>query len=350
MTTALREVLHDELERVEVPTGDLAGVRRRGGRIRTGRRAAAGGVGMLAAGTVVGVLLLQHGGAAPAQERGVQPLGRLDYSEGLRAYADPGVELHLGGRTFSYGDLAGLDTDAAATPDGIVYYDHGVPLLLDVSGRSRELEPGADRGGFTPTAKADAANPWVAYGAVLDGRPTVVVRDTGTGQEVAHREAGEGVVIDALDDGVVLLRDGSGTVAWDVADGTVARLAGPDTRVADLRGGTLLYDGPVPDGPAASRFDLVKGAIDSQLTHDGKYVLGWSPTLEATDGGEPLRLDLPRGATFFTIDTDGSVLAAALEKGGPVVVYDCPVSTAPCERLGDLSTEGGDPEFIGNDM
>lgn len=345
MTTLLSDVLHEELDRVTVPPGDLAGVRRRGGRIRGVRRAAAGGA--VAAVVALAVGLTQLGGSPGL--RGIAPVGRLDYSHGLRAYADPGVVLHLGGRAIPYGDLQGLDTDAAATPDGIVYYRHGVPFLLEESGESRALEPDAEPASFGPTAKADSVHDWVAYGAVLDGRPSVVVRDTGTGEEIAHREVGPDTVIDALDNGVVMLRDGAGTVAWDTASDTVQEVAGPKTRVADLRGSVLLYDGPRPDGPGAGTYRLVRGAIDAQLTFDGQYVLSWSSVLESTGSGGPLRLDLPKESGFFAVDTDGSILAVVGGQGPRAIVYDCE-ETGTCEKLGLLSGRGGDPEFIGNDM
>ncbi|HEU5036932.1 MAG TPA: hypothetical protein VFT70_08000 [Nocardioides sp.] len=346
MTTLLRDALHDELDAVPAPPGDLTAVRRRGRRIRGTRRAAAGGAAALLVGVVAG-LTWPHGSAG---DRGVEPVGPLDYSHGLRAYADPGVALHLGGRTIAYGDLQGLDTDAAATPDGVVYYAVGVPYLLPESGEARTLEPDAEPGSFAPTAKADSLNPWVAYGAVLDGRPTVVVRDTGTGEEVGHRRVTEDTVIDALHDGVVMLRDQGGTVAWDAVRGTVEEVAGPKTRIADVQGSVMLYDGPRPDGPGADAYQLVQGGVDAQLTFDGQFVLSWSPVLESTGTGGPLRLALPENATFFTIDTDGSILAAVPRRGGGSTVYDCPESTAECALLGTLAGRGGDPEFIGNDM
>lgn len=349
MTTLLRDLIHDELDQVPVPPGDLAAVRRRGGRIRTARRAGVGGVALAAVVGVVAAAGIAGLGDDTAADRGVQPLGSLDYSQGLRAFADPGHEVHLGGRTFPAKDLQGLDTDAAATPDGIVYYDHGVPLLLDASGASRPLEPGAEEGSFSPTAKADAAQPWVAYGAQLDGSPTVVVRDTETGDEIARREVGEGTVIDALDHGVVILRDATGTVAWTVADDSVEPLSGPRTRVADLRSSVLLYDGPKPDGAAARDFRIVPGAIDAQLSFDGEHVLSWSDRLESTTGGDTIRLGLPNGAAWFTFDTDGSVLAASGSQGG-AEVYDCLLTGEPCEPLGSMTTRGGDPAFIGDDM
>lgn len=346
-TTMLRDVLHDELDTLPVPAGDLAGVRRRGRRIRGARWAAAGAATVLVVGSVVAVSRL---GGGRGDDRGIEPVGPLDYSHGLRAYADFAIEVDLGGRTFPWKDFEALDTDAAATPAGIVYYDHGVPLMLDSSGTSRELEPGAEEGKFSPTAKADSVQPWVAFGALLDGTPTVVVTDTDTGEEVARRVVGKDTVIDALDDSVVMLRTDAGTVAWDVTDGSVAQVGGgPDTRVADLRGGTLLFDGPRPDGPGAAAYRLMPGAIDAQLTLDGRHVLYWSPILKSTTGGDPIRLGLPRKAGWFTVDTDGSILAAASMRQG-ATIYDCPVSGAPCDELGTIEALHGDPMFIGNDM
>ena len=110
----------------------------------------------------------------------------------------------------------------------------------------------------------------------------------------------------------------------------------------------LLYDGPAPDGPAAAAYRLVPGAIDAQLTYDGAHILYWSNKLEPTDGGKPIVLD--QKATFFAIDTDGSILAAAFAKGGGAIVYDCEVPSGACTDLGPMTTRGGDPMFIGVDM
>jgi hypothetical protein len=69
-------------------------------------------------------------------------LGPLDFSHGARAYADPGRQLHLAGRTFPYGDLDYLDTDAVATAYGMVFYDHGRPMPLGTDGEVRALVDG----------------------------------------------------------------------------------------------------------------------------------------------------------------------------------------------------------------
>ncbi len=284
----------------------------------------------------------------------VSSVGPLDLSGGLRAYADPGYRVHLGGRSFPAGQIEAIDTDAAATAYGVVSYLGGRPVLLDQSGETRPLEAEAEPSSFSPTAKADAGGGDVAYGAVLDGEPTVVVRDLATQEVVGRRVVDPDTVIDALDGGRVALRGAAGTALWDTASGDVLALGGPRTRVADLRDGVLLYDGPRPSGPGAAGLRrLVPGAIDSQLTFDGEHVLSWSSTLRPTGDERPIVLDegpaTPReGYAFWTIDTDGSVLVAV--PGSPATVYDCEVPSGACERLGPLTTRGGDPAFIGNDM
>jgi hypothetical protein len=93
----------------------------------------------------------------------------------------------------------------------------------------------------------------------------------------------------------------------------------------------------------------VPGPVDGELTFDGEHVLSWSDELEpTTDGGTPLVLDLPEPATFFTMDTDGSVLAATVEN--PSTVFDCELPSGACEVVGEMSTDSGDPMFVGDDM
>lgn len=364
MSTDLEHLLtatvRERLDPTAVPLGDLDLVLASGRRIRRRRRGGAvGAAGVaLSAAAVLGTVLLTGG---PGDDASDGPdvavdvaLGPLDVSDGLRAYADPGQEVHLGGRVFPAGALGALDTDAAATPAGIVAYVDGRPVLLDESGEVRGLEPGAEATDVTSTAKADSTSPAAAYGARLGGEPTVVVRDLVTDQVLGRRVVPAGTVVDAYDDGLVVLRTEAGTSVWDVARDSVAELGGPRTRVADLRGGVLLYDGPRPDGPAAAGLRrLVPGAIDSQLTFDGEHVLSWASRLEPTDpAGRPVVLDEgpPGGGyAFFTIDTDGSVLLAEPGTRG-ATVYDCLVPSGTCEELGPLSTRGGDPAFIGNDL
>ncbi|MEV7428262.1 hypothetical protein AB0N29_01475 [Nocardioides sp. NPDC092400] len=358
----LSDLLEERLGSLSPPAGDPGRAKEAGRRLRRRRAAVRSGAAVVLASAVVagGVAIGLDGGDGGGDEgRDVVPLGRLDFDEGLRAYADPGVEVHLGGRTFPADDLGRIDVDGAATPFGLVYYDGGVPMLLGEDGRTGALEPGAERaGGPVPTAKADSAKPFVAYGAVLAGRRTVLVRDLAADRRVAALDVEDrpGLAVDALDDGVVVLRDEDGTTVWDTATGAEQRLAGAGTRVADLRNGVLLYDGPPPDGPAAADYRLVPGAVDAQLTFDGAHVLSWSSTLRPTaQGGAPLVLD--EGATgpgpqygWWAVDTDGSVLTAVPDRRGQGVrVHDCDVPSGRCVDLGRLRALSGDPQFIGVD-
>lgn len=362
MTNDLRELLHDRLGRLSPPPGDLTAVRRDGRRLRRRRQMGAGGAALatVAAGTAV-VLVLGGGGTDPRDDRGLDPVGQLDFSHGLRAYADPGYVIHLGGREFPADRLEALDTDATATPYGVLYYDDGAPMLLGEDGRSVAIEPGAETTSETASAKVDSKHPWVAYSARLDGRPTIVVRDLEDGSSVGTLDVGDhdDVAIDALDGGVVFFRDATArTWAWDTATGDEAQVDGPpseecgDARacaemvVADVRNGVLLYEGERPTGPGAAGYRLVEGAIDATLTYDGRHIVSWSNELESTDRSAPIVLD--QQATFYAVDTDGSILAASL--GDPVMVYDCEVPSGACTELGPLTTRGGDPAFIGVDM
>lgn len=123
-----------------------------------------------------------------------------------------------------------------------------------------------------------------------------------------------------------------------------------------MRNGTLLYDGPAPTGSDADRYLMTQAPVDATLTFDGRYVLDWSSTLRPVHAeDEPVRLEVgphQRGALgFWAIDTDGSVLVAALAGKYPnYLVSDCEVPSGACVDVGPLKPTGGDPMFIGVDM
>jgi hypothetical protein len=274
----------------------------------------------------------------------------------------PGRVLHMAGRSFPVEALDYLDTDAVATLEGIVTYDKGLPVLLEPSGATVLLDTGPTERlrTFHPTAKADAAQPLVAYGLIADGEVTVRVYDLDQRQVVAEsvvpcEERCSDTVIDGIDSGTVFVRDHEGTTTWDYAAGTWSHLAGRATRVADVRNQVVLYAGPAPDAPADG-WRYVPGPVDSQLSFDGSHVLGWSSILEPTaSGGKALTLaegPTKPGYAFFSFDTDGSVLVSIgpSKAGGDFPVYDCPVTGAACEPLEPLPPGAGDPLFIGADM
>lgn len=363
MSTDLRSALAEHLDAVTPPRGDLDGVVRRGTRRRRARR---GGAALVLAGAVAVVAVVVTGRLGGVVTDVTVPdytsVGPLDFDEGLRAYADPGVEIHLGGRTFDASELEYLDTDAVATPYGVVFYDSGRPMLLGEDGDVEPLVEGPveSREGFHPTAKADSVLPRVAVATLRDGIATITVRDMESGEDVGSLEVEcgtcEGLVLDALDDGVVLYRTGEATYYWAGGESTPVEFAGPDTRVVDVRNHALLYDGPAPTSAAAERYIMIQAPVDAQLTFDGRYILDWSSVLRPTrSGADPVVLERGPKQTgalgFFAIDTDGSVLVAALTGDYPdYTVFDCEVPSGECAALGPLAPTGGDPAFIGNDM
>lgn len=367
--TDLRVTLEERLSSVEPPAGDVERAQRAGRAIRRRRRSGTV-LGAAAAVTVIAVAasLLTGTGTGSRGQDGQEyaSLGPLDLSGGARAYADPGSTIFLGGRSFPVNDLDYLDTDAVATGYGIVFFDDGRPMLLDESGEVSALVDGPVESprGFHPTAKADSTAPLLAWATLRDGTATVTVRDMESGADVAETrlECGtcDELVVDAIDGGVVFVRTGEGTRTWDSATGEWSDFAGPRTRVADVRNGVVLYDGPAPSPAPASadRWRLVKGAIDAQLTFDGRHVLYWSSRLEPTEPrGTPIELEVarPQGKeyvnAFWAVDTDGSILVAAgAKRGQGYTVYDCELPSGDCTELGPLRARSGDPMFIGTDM
>lgn len=358
MTADLRDALADHLDRVVAPAGDLASVMRTGRRIRTRRRASVAGAlaVVLVAG---GAAVTQLGGSPDAGSDDGQVATDPTLTKGLRAYADPGRILHFGDSSIDISDLEWLDTDAAATSNGVVHYDAGRPMLLGLDGTTKALYDGdvEDRPDFHPTAKADPTSTQVAVSFWTEGSPRLLVLDTLTGETVLSLACVgcEPLVIEAFDDGVVFYRRGSfGTVAQEVSGPGNVNFAGPETQIADVRNGVVLYDGQPPSKSAQigdRTYRFVPGAIDSQLTHDGQHVLAWSSTLAPTFDAPPLQLSVTEqdGARQWTIDTDGSILVAS--SGGPGAEFDdCDAVTGACERIGELEMTGGDPMFLGNDM
>ncbi len=362
MTIELRQLMEERINAMPSPAGDLDTVRSAGRRIRRRRRAVLGAAAsstVLAAGVVVAIA------AGPGTDEDTasdmtdfSSIGAIDLSDGIRAYGDA-TFVSIGGRRVPADDLAWLDTDAAATSYGIVFYDRGRPVLLDESGDFSPLVDGPlDRASdFHPTAKVDAAGSVVAWATLRDGQVTITTYDLASGDVVASVQPDCGrcddLVIDGIDNGVVFVRDGSGTRTWDSGTGDWSEFAGPDTTIADVRSGVVLYDGPAPTG--AGDWRLVPGAIDAQLTLDGEHVLYWSSTLEPTaPGGEPIVLDEGpadgQGYGQWTIDSDGSVLVVTAGRSGKDLVYDCVVPAGDCVEIDSFEAIGGDPVFMGNDM
>jgi len=362
----LPRTIADQVERVPPPLPDVAVVRRRGRAIRR-RRALA--VGAVAAVAVSGAFLFVADGGPrlqPEPQR-FDPVGQLDYSQGLRAFASPDDDgqISLGGRLFPRKDMSHLDTDATATPYGVVFFDRAAQAhLLDETGRDTTLAPAPTRihAHFRPSSKADAKMPLVAFTQPGDEEVTVVLHDLRAGRVVdtirvpCSGSSCREVVVGAVDRGLVFVRTGDGTYVWDhdvTGKTRWTRVGEGEFRVADARNGRILWShvapNPASNSPVAD-WAFTEGDIDAQLSFDGSHVLYWSPTLEPTTPDEQAITLEVKDAIWFTFDTDGSVLAAA--NGGPSVgvFYDCEIPSGSCTEIGEISTRSGDPMFIGDDM
>lgn len=359
-TDQLSRALTEHLEAVAPPPLDLADVRDRGRRVRSRRRLAVTGVavGAVAAATFGFFQLAEDAADVIRPKSEVAVPGGFDMDDGLRAVMSPGVRLFLGDTSVPIEgeEFFALDTDGAMSSYGVLYTDtSGVIQLLEPSGTPRPLtEPGRVPAKARPTIAVDPATDLAAWMTYDGGEPTLEVYDLAEDETVASTTPDcmgdcDALVIDAISDGRVLLRGEAGTVAWTWAspDQEWMPLAGPATRFADVQNRVALFDGGrptrLPDGWRA-----VRGPVDGLLTHDGAHVVAWDRVLPSTlPGGEPLRLE-DVGAIFFTVDTDGSVLAATL--GSPNEAYDCDLVSGSCEKYADIPPGGGDPQFPGTDM
>ncbi len=359
----LTDGLTEHLQSITPPPPDLDRVVHDGRRRRRTRRSAQAAAALLAVGVIAGAALVVRGGDEVVSEPPLLSTGPMDLSHGLRAYADPGRVVVLGGRAIkgdelTPGGMLYLDTDAVATSRGIVYFRQGRPWLLGGGGKSRPLwaDKTDDPRGWHPTAKVDSRSDDVAFAVRSGDEVRLAVFDLAADDAVSiplDCEADAGcadLVVDAIDSGTVFVRTEEGTFRWDYAERAQDGLlpfAGPTTRVADVRSRTVLYDGPRPTVTLPG-WTYVPGAIDAQLTLDGRNILYWSPVLKSVGNGEPVVLQLPDSAQFFNVDTDGSILAATTED--PTRFFDCEVPSGACEEIGKLQMTGGDPQFIGNDM
>lgn len=359
--------IDERVERAGRPTPDLAATVHRGRRLR--RRRTTAGLAAAVAAVVAGVVAVpQVPGLLAADPERPGPVGQLDYSEGLRAFASPDEDgkVWIGGRSFPAEDMGYLDTDATATAHGLVFFDEDMQArLLTEAGAESVLAPAptAQHPGFQPSGKADAQLPLVAFTQPSPGGVTVLLHDLDEGRTTSTMDVpcgGEscvGVRVEGVDQGLVFVRTGGGTSVWDpgARSGRAwTPLGTGDFRLADVRNGRILWSGAPPEPAADSpvkKWGFTRGEIDAELSHDGRHILYWSSTLEPVEpGGEPVRLQV-RGAYLFTFDTDGSVLAAV--SGGPDMrstIHDCELPSGDCQPVGSVVASSGDPIFIGSDM
>jgi hypothetical protein len=356
----LTRSLHDHLDPMSTPRVDLEAVRRAGER----RRAATTAGELLAATALVvgGVALATASGD---DDRVVQPAGlpAMDFNQGARAwYDDARGELHLGGAAFDIGTVQGMDTQASATPWGVVWTeeDQSVRLLRE-DGSVEVLDLGVPDGRTVDgNVKFDVDQPRVGWLTRTGEGTTLTVRsleDSDTEVRVSVPCEGrqcQMLALGGIDHDRVLVRrlDADQTLVLDLTDPDAGWATIDGFRAADVRNRVVLGEGTPPDGTPLGpdwRFVRAQGP-ESLLTFDGAHELYWGDTLRATDGGKPLRLEVPlEGTQFVNLDSDGSVLVAVMTSER-VVHHDCDTATAVCEEFDRVGPGSGDPVFLGNDM
>lgn len=357
--------IEQHVQQVPAPSADLPAIRRSGRRRRLATTAA----------TSVAVLALLAGGFALVTGGGNDPTGSelpptelpaMDFDEGVRAYYDDiNGELHLGGQVFPLSRVPNLDTSSSATPHGVAYIDDGDVRLLTEEGKSRLLTseggaPGGNGDAFGAVVY-DAATERLAWLTRREGELFVVEQefvDAASETQVWTELPCEGrecemFMVAGYDQGTVFVRrlDRDETLVIKPRGNPVTTLE--NFAVADARGGVVIGQGTLPTGSPLGKgwqFAEAQGP-ESLLTFDGAHELYWSTTLESTDGGEPLRLDVPaKGTEFVNLDSDGSVLVAVSSASGPQRYFDCEVTSGACTPIGTLKGTSGDPIFLGNDM
>lgn len=367
METRLPEAIKSQVGRLDVPVHDLAAVTSRGRRLRHRRTAAVAALTVLAV-AGAGFMGVQLRDSRTDPDRGFAPVAPLVRADGLRAFARPGPGpvgdgmVSVGGRTFPADAMADLGTSASSTPYGLVFFgpDRQARLLRD-DGSATALAPAPESPlrVTDPTSAFDAALPLVAWSVATDSGATIRMLNFETGGTSALDimcGSCADVAVDGLDQGLVFVRTEDGTSVWDpLSEDGMAQIAGPRTRVVDVRNKVVLYDGPAPTfaGPVEDTWTFVPGALDSELSFDGEYVLRWSDGLKLTrPGTKPVELDV-KNASSWTFDTDGSVLVM---RGGPAAfqgsksyLYDCEVPSGRCTEFATVPADQGSPTFIGND-
>lgn len=379
---AIADAMRDKLHNVAPPPLDVEALTRRGKRRVAARRA---GVAVAAAvvtlGLVGGVVQLaghvrQYGGVAVAGDPRVP-------AEGLRVYMDPGrPEIHIAGKTVPFKlerrEIFGgnwsytgwdLDTEAAATPYGVVYFGKGDrPLLIDADGVQTPLAPAPKKRDtkFHPSVQFDAVRPLVVWSERDGGKVFIRLYDLKAGEFVGRRvidcesdQSCRKTRVEAIDQGLVFVRTADGNHVWNPevrGEASWTYLGG--SRIADVRDKVILMTGAPParpaEGPIGDDWSFAKGEIEARLSFDGRWKLHRSARLEpVNDEDEPIVLKVPHAEHVF-FDTDGSVLVAVLETArstsADYAMYDCELQSRSCSALGDLNVKGGDPLFVGTDL
>ncbi|MGH3503165.1 MAG: hypothetical protein ACRDQA_20060 [Nocardioidaceae bacterium] len=374
LDTLVSTAIRDKADAAVPPPPDLKRITSRGRRRSRMRTGAVGVVALaviapLAAVAYETVPGLGRDSGSPAASPVIDGVGRLNFGGGLRLWSNQGgTSIHVGDKDIPVARVSNIGTQATGTSYGLVYFAQQRPYLLERSGNSVPLsaKPTADEHS-RPHAEVDAQRPLMATSTFHDGAVRLRLynlqqrRAVDSFQVPCSSDADcSAAKVVAVDQGLVFVRTEAGSYVWDhtrPGDSAWTQVTGPKSKVVAVRNKTILHTGPKPAHPPVGSgspidrsWSYTKGAIDAQLSTNGKWVLSWSNTLKPTSGhGAAIRLDLPDDYINATFDTDGSVLAVVAGGHGGYPVYDCMIPSGRCVQVSQTKT-GGEPVLVGNDM
>jgi hypothetical protein len=343
MTDRLRDLLLQEAETLDVPPSTPAEVLRRGRSVRRRHHAANAVAALAVVGVVAGTTVVAtHDSGARGGER---PADRVDERR-----ADAGATFSVG-TTLFYDDA----TRTAAIPDAAVkslYYTsagvlvrHGDNNWSDGGGEQRFslVAPDGEVSTLDLVTEeiahtTDPAQPYLAWGEVVDGTLTTVVHDVVTDEEVARWPVpdveGARFVTSQLAGEMLFLRvlteDDASFFEMEWRTGEFAPL---DEEVSDIGGGRAVVGRSVIDLATGDTLWTATASDDADL-----YGPRTTYRTAAVDGDvAPVRLAEP--ASQYAWTAGGELYSVA-----PDAVATCDPLTAACEdRSVDLGV--GEQEF-----
>jgi hypothetical protein len=315
MTERLKQLLHGEVDGLDVPPPATHDVLRQGRGIRRRRTLVAGATGLAAAVVVGGSVAALSGDTGGGRESAPDPSAAP--VEGAVFAALDTVYFDDGARSVRIADKA---VKSMYYTSAGVLVRQGDNAYSDGGGKQRFSLLHAD-GRLTPVGveteetvhTTDPDQPYLAYGRAVDGQLVVFVHDVATDEQVARVEVGptdDDWFPIAMDGDHVYVQNGheggifdvdwaAGTAsesdlesAWDVVDGRTATYVDDHAAVVDVRTGEVLLEA---DGPGYFR-----------LSPDGRHaeLINEDEEIEAEMGGKGAELEV------FDV-SDGSSITVA---------------------------------------
>lgn len=346
MTERLKQLLHGEVDGLDVPPPATHDVLRQGRGMRRRRTLVAGATGLAAAVVVGGGVAALTGDTGGGRESAPDPSAAP--VEGAVFAALDKVYFDNGARSVTIADKA---VKSMYYTSAGVLVRQGDNAASDGGGKQRFSLLHAD-GTLTPVSveteetvhTTDPDQPYLAYAQAVDGRLVVFVHDVATDERVARVDVGptdDDWFPLAMDGDHVYVQNGhdggifdvdwrAGTAsesdldsAWDVVEGRTATYVDDHAAVVDVQTGDVLLeaDGPgyfrlSPDGRYA---ELIKEdeEIDAEMSGEGAglEVFDVSDGSSVTVAGPSWDWAWSPDGTLFSLTDDGTLTTCDPDTG-----------------------------------